>query len=331
VIDWNVALEFPGLALRAEGGVGPGEVLGIHGPSGSGKSTLLRILAGLESGARGEIRAHGEPWMSEGQRPMAPYLRRCALVAQRPIFFDHLDVRRNLEFGRHRRRLADDPGLFELLLDVLHLNELLATDVTRLSGGEMQRLAIARALYSAPDVLLLDEPLTGLDDVRKQRIVDCLLRLRGELQTPTLFVSHHVQEHAWISDRMVFVDQGRYSEAIGVGAALRERGLNVLDGVMEAGGTVRLDAGGLRVRVREQPTDLEPEARVRILLPAEQILLADTTATDLADHALALTTPPGPCAGYLEAKADELPLVFPAGSSGRIAHFNLHAHNLRRL
>nr|WP_277347486.1 ATP-binding cassette domain-containing protein [Wenzhouxiangella sp. XN79A] len=317
--------------MRAEGIVGAGEVLGIHGPSGSGKSTLLRILAGLEPGARGEIRVHGTPWMGRDGQTVPAYRRRCALVAQRPIFFDHLDVRDNLAFGRRRRGLPDDARLFDLLLDVLHLDDLLRTDVTRLSGGEMQRLAIARALYSAPDILLLDEPLTGLDDDRKQRIVDCLLRLRGELRTPTLFVSHHVQEHAWMSDRMVFVDRGRFSESFDVGAALRERGLNVLDGLLVDDDSVRLDVDERILRVRERPPGLVPGDRVRILLPAEQILLADHSVTGLADQALELTSSPTRLGDHLEASVGRLTLVLPAGSRGRTAHFNLHPHNLRRL
>jgi len=329
MIDWTVEVDFPGLALRARGNVDAGEVLGIHGPSGSGKSTLLRVLAGLEPGARGEIRVHGDAWMGRGVQPVPAWRRRCALVAQRPIFFDHLDVRQNLAFGRRRRGLSDDASLFDLLLDVLHLDDLLATDVTRLSGGEMQRLAIARALYSAPDVLLLDEPLTGLDDDRKQRIVDCLLRLRGELRTPTLFVSHHVQEHAWMSDRMVFVDRGCFSESFDVGAALRDRGLNVLDGVLVDERSVRLDVDERLLRVRERPHGLEPGDRVRILLPAEQILLADRTAAGLADQALDLTTSPRRLGDNFEAEVGALKLVLPAGSRGTTAHFNLHPHNLR--
>ena len=331
MIDWTVEVDFPGLALRAEGNVDAGEVLGIHGPSGSGKSTLLRILAGLEAGARGEIRVHGTHWMGRDVQTVPAYRRRCALVAQRPIFFDHLDVRDNLAFGRRRRGLPDDARLFDLLLDVLHLDDLLKTDVTRLSGGEMQRLAIARALYSAPDVLLLDEPLTGLDDDRKQRIVDCLLRLRGELRTPTLFVSHHVQEHAWMSDRMVSVDQGRYSEPVDIGAALRERGLNVLDGQLVDEDSVRLDIDDRLMRVRERPKGLGNGDRVRILLPAEQMLLADPSAVGLADQAIELTSPPIRRGEYLEGAAGRLLLALPQGSRGRTVHFNLYPHNLRRL
>ena len=193
----DVDLQLPGQGISA-----------IFGRSGSGKTTLLRCIAGLESAARGSLRLAGRDYHSD--RLFVPAHRRhFGYVFQEPSLFAHLDVRANLDFGQ-RRRSTTQPALdFNTVVEMMQLGELLTRHPQTLSGGQQQRVAIGRALLSQPDLLLLDEPLSGLDLESRDEILPFLERLHAQLSMPVLYVSHTPAEVQRLADHLVILDHGK--------------------------------------------------------------------------------------------------------------------------
>lgn len=180
--------------------VATGEVVALLGPSGSGKSTLLRVIAGLLVPESGSITLDGEDL---GTTPT--HRRGIGMVFQDEQLFPHRDVARNIAFGlemtrvdrtQRQRRVAE-------MLDLVGLPDFGHRSVADLSGGEAKRVAVARALAPAPRVLLLDEPLTGLDRELHDRLaveVAAILRRAG---TTAIWVTHDLQEASVVADRII--------------------------------------------------------------------------------------------------------------------------------
>ena len=185
-------------------------ITGIFGESGSGKTTLLRCLAGLEQPSTGQLAISGDVWQDTTKKlSRAIHERQIGYVFQEPRLFGHLNVRKNLEYGRRRRRSSEDAVGFEQIVDLLGLEQLLDRAPSELSGGESQRVAIARALLRAPRLVLMDEPLAALDRARKDEILPFLDRLHAELSLPILYVSHNIDEVCRLCDHLVVIDRGR--------------------------------------------------------------------------------------------------------------------------
>ena len=168
----------------------------IFGPSGAGKTTLLECIAGLRQPERGGIELHGRTIDA-----LKPRERRIGYVPQDDALFPHLSVRQNVFYGA-REENGD-------VLDVLELAPLLDRSVKRLSGGERKRVALARALLTKPDLLLLDEPLAGVDLALRDRVLEYLGRVRDALSVPTLYVTHHLDEAEALCEELVALDRGR--------------------------------------------------------------------------------------------------------------------------
>ena len=181
-----------------------GEVVALLGPSGSGKSTLLRVIAGLVAPQRGTVRIGG------GDVTDIPTHRRgVGMVFQDEQLFEHLDVAGNVAFGL---RMRGDPAANRQqrsseLLALVGLAGFEHRNVRQLSGGEAKRVALARSLAPSPNVLLLDEPLTGLDRELHDRLADDLAAILRAEQTTSLIVTHDHDEAAAIADRVVTVDE----------------------------------------------------------------------------------------------------------------------------
>jgi molybdate transport system ATP-binding protein len=174
------------------------EVLGVLGPSGSGKTSLLESIAGIRTPDEGEIRIGDRVlFSSAGNIDLPARDRRIGYVPQDALLFPNMNVRANINFGRHVE------GDFESLVKILDLQDLLARRVTNLSGGEKQRVAIARALMTRPSILLLDEPLAGVDRERRDVILPYILRIRKELHVPLIYVTHDEAELRSIADRVL--------------------------------------------------------------------------------------------------------------------------------
>jgi molybdate transport system ATP-binding protein len=184
-------------------------ITALFGPSGAGKTTILDAIAGLRRPSRGTI-AIGDRVLfqsTEGSRhvDLPPHQRHVGYVPQDVALFPHMNVRRNVLFGRREgQRLA-----LETVVTMLEIGELLDRRVPDLSGGERQRVALARALMSAPELLLLDEPLAAVDVERRRRILPYVLRVRDELRIPVIYVSHDRDEIDRIADRVLVVENGR--------------------------------------------------------------------------------------------------------------------------
>ena len=181
-------------------------ITGLFGASGSGKSTLLRILAGLETRARGRIAFNGTVWL-DGRRTVPAHRRHVAMAFQDARLFSHLDVLGNLAYGRKRAREARFG--FDQVIGALDLAPLLARRVDALSGGERQRVAIGRALLASPRLLLLDEPMSALDEGRKGEILPYIERLRDEFALPMILVSHSAAEMARLAGAVIVLADGR--------------------------------------------------------------------------------------------------------------------------
>ena len=185
-------------------------VVALFGPSGAGKTSTLESIAGLRTPQRGVIRIGSTTLFdSEAAVDVPPHDRQVGYVPQDLALFPHMNVRRNLLYGA---KSGGGDGV-EQVLGLLELGPMLDRDVTSLSGGERQRVALARALMVSPALLLLDEPLAALDTGLRARILPYLERIRDELATPMLYVSHDEAEVRTIADRVVVLDAGRVSGA----------------------------------------------------------------------------------------------------------------------
>lgn len=179
-------------------------VTALFGPSGAGKTTTLDAVAGLLKPERGRIVAAGTVLFdSAGKIDLPPERRACGYVLQDLRLFPHLTVRDNLTYGW---RLAPEERCWMDLDEAcrfLDIGALLGRMPRTLSGGEAQRVAIGRALLSAPRVLLMDEPLTSLDSLRREEVVRVIERIRDDLKLPILLVSHDRVDVERLADQVV--------------------------------------------------------------------------------------------------------------------------------
>jgi polar amino acid transport system ATP-binding protein len=194
--------------------VARGEVIVIIGPSGSGKSTLIRCLNGLEHADAGEIRIDGQPVKAHSSRMWREVRQRIGMVFQDYTLFPHMTVLRNIMFapvrsGRRTSDAARDDAL--RLLARVGLAEKADAFPAHLSGGQLQRVAIVRALAMAPDAILFDEPTSALDPEMIREVLDVIRDLSQQGMTMVV-VSHEMGFAREAADRVIFMDAGRVVE-----------------------------------------------------------------------------------------------------------------------
>ena len=259
----------------------------LFGRSGSGKTTVANAVAGLIRPSAGRIEAQGRVLMdSEAGIWLPPHRRRIGYVFQEGRLFPHLSVRGNLAYGRWFAPGSRRPSAAEVarVVEMLGIGPLLDRRPGALSGGEKQRVAIGRALLSAPSMLIADEPLAALDEPRKAEILPYFERLRDELAIPILYVSHAPTEVARLATTVVALEGGRVLRAGPAAQVLADPAANPM-GVRGAGamleatvrahhpdGLTELDAGGERLFLPRTPH--APGARLRVRLPAQDVILS---------------------------------------------------------
>lgn len=217
----RLEVHFPGYTLNVDQSLPEKGITGIFGVSGSGKSTFLRAIAGLERPVNSRIAIGSEIWHDDAKGIfIPPYKRPLGFVFQDAALFPHLNVRQNLEYGMKRvpenaRRISLD-----YVVDLLGLNPLMERNPQTLSGGEKQRVGIARALATSPRILMMDEPLASLDQPRKTEIIPYLNRLNTELSLPILYVSHDLDEIISLADHLILLEAGKISASDEIGQIL---------------------------------------------------------------------------------------------------------------
>ncbi|MGE1068376.1 molybdenum ABC transporter ATP-binding protein ModC [Pantoea agglomerans] len=181
-------------------------ITAIFGVSGAGKTSLINAISGLTHPQRGRIQLHDRLLFDAEQKiALPPEKRRIGYVFQDARLFPHYRVRGNLQYGMAPKMKAQ----FDSLVSLLGLEALLPRFPLSLSGGEKQRVAIGRALLTAPDMLLLDEPLASLDLPRKRELMPYLQKLAKQVEIPMLYVSHSLEEILQLADNVLVLDAGK--------------------------------------------------------------------------------------------------------------------------
>jgi molybdate transport system ATP-binding protein len=266
-------------AFRAGGGV-----TALFGPSGSGKTSLVQMIAGLTRPEDAVISFDGTVWNDTSRRIFVPpHRRRIGYVFQEGRLFPHMTARQNLLYGRFFSPEADRHISEQEVVDLLGIDRLLGQRPATLSGGEKQRVAIGRALLSAPRLMLMDEPLSALDRARRQEILPYIERIRDVVKIPVIYVSHALDEVARLANRVVLLDEGRVraegapaeifpdapmSETLSPQSILEGR----MAGHEEYYGLSMAEIGGSIVTL--QPVDLPEGTPVRVRVAATDIMLA---------------------------------------------------------
>ena len=183
----------------------------LWGASGSGKTTLLQCLAGLLRPDAGRIACREAVWFdAERGVCLAPERRRLGYVFQDVRLFPHLSVRSTMLFGR---RFRGPSGVsFEDVVGLLGLGRLLHRTPSDLSGGEKQRVAVGRALLACPELLLMDEPLTGLDRGKREEIMAYVRAIPERFGVPILYVTHSDAERRFLADRVLNIEDGKLTD-----------------------------------------------------------------------------------------------------------------------
>jgi molybdate transport system ATP-binding protein len=282
----DVTVERGAFRLRAAASAPVPGVVAAFGRSGAGKSTLVDAIAGLAP-ATGTVRLGDTTWLDTAAGVDVPVeQRRIGYVFQDARLFPHLDVRRNLDYGRRRVRGLARYVAFDEVVALLGLEPLLDRRTHALSGGERQRVALGRALLSQPRLLLLDEPLSSLDAARREEVLPYLERLRDRWAIPMVYVSHRYDEvlrlatHVWLLEAGSVVASGTPADTSldpGLGAALGPelRG-TVLETVVEQvdpiTGLATLALGDARLRLALPGATRG--GRVRLHVPARDVVIA---------------------------------------------------------
>ena len=284
-LEVSLTHRFEAFSLQVEVTAAAG-ITAIFGRSGAGKTTLANAVAGLVSPVAGRISLAGVVLFdSRLGINVPPQERRIGYVFQDGRLFPHLSVLGNLKFGA---RFAGEPVTVaqeKRIIDMLGLGPLLSRRPATLSGGEQQRVAIGRALLSAPQLLIMDEPLAALDGLRKAEILPYLERLRDEAGLPMLYVSHAIDEIARLADTLVVLQDGLVMRA---GPALelfcdpdavpligvRDAGAVLVATIMayDSDGLCALSVSGGTVHLPGVTGEIGRQLRLRVL--AQDIILA---------------------------------------------------------
>ena len=207
MISFDIVIERGTFVVKAQGTLQEG-ITTLMGPSGSGKSTFLKALCGLLTPKEGRITANDEVWFEKG-RGVPTQDRHIGYMPQGNIVFPHMTVEENIRYSKQ-----GSPELFDHIVERLRLTPHLKKKAKGLSGGEQQRVALGRALYSKPVLLILDEPLTALDVNLRAQLQQDLVAIISEWAIPCLWVTHSEEEAAAVGNHRLLCRDGVIAEEV---------------------------------------------------------------------------------------------------------------------
>lgn len=205
MISFDIVIERGTFVVKAQGTLQEG-ITTLMGPSGSGKSTFLKALCGLLVPKEGKIIANDVIWFEKG-RGVPTQERHIGYMPQGNIVFPHMTVEENIRYSKQ-----GSPELFDHIVERLRLTPHLKKKAKGLSGGEQQRVALGRALYSKPVLLILDEPLTALDVNLRAQLQQDLVAIISEWAIPCLWVTHSEEEAAAVGNHRLLCRDGMIAE-----------------------------------------------------------------------------------------------------------------------
>ncbi len=282
-LDIDVRLARTNFTLEVKQSIPGTGLTALYGPSGSGKTTLLRCIAGLEKGLKNDrirVDFNQISWQAENHFVPA-HQRGIGYVFQDAKLIPQLNVMGNLDYAVKRKRSNNGQSLADII-DWLSLQPLLKKPVQQLSGGERQRVAIGRVLATGPRLILMDEPLSSLDQPARAKILPFLNRLHAELAIPIVYVTHSLEEITFLADRMMLIESGQiiasgtvfdmtsrvdldisHEESAGSLLMCRVNRHDEQFGLSE----LVFDGGRLFVARREE----QPDTRIRVRIPARDV------------------------------------------------------------
>ena len=268
-------------------------VTGLFGPSGSGKTSCLRIVAGLEDRSRGRVRFRDQAWQDTDRTVwVPPWQRAVGFVFQDARLFAHLDVAGNLDFADRRSQGSRKTYDVGDVVQALDIGDLLHRSPRSLSGGEGQRVAIARSLLARPDLLLLDEPMSGLDAKRRAGILPVLETLFRQFDLPAIFVSHSAEDMARLADHVLVMNAGQIVErgpvadvvqrAHQFGGGPSSEPLTVIDVTvledLEALCLTSVEIDGMKMTVPELSGAIAGDRRRLVIRPSDVVIATERPA-----------------------------------------------------
>ena len=301
-----VDVELKGLIREFDDGsrIGPidlhvkdGELLTLLGPSGSGKTTTLRMVAGFIENVGGSLLFDGRDMVDVESRD-----RKIGMVFQSVALFPNMTVFENISFGPdmagwEREKTIDR---VEELADLLDIRHLLLRKISEVSGGEAQRIALARALATNPKLLLLDEPLSALDLQLRERLQTEIRRIQRKLKITTIYVTHSQDEAFAISDRIAILDDGLVVQ-IGIPEDLYDSPENEFvasflgSGNVFTGTVTEVSRSSLIVSIKDSlfeiPGEAEVNSQVKFSVKPEDVMISDTPSQEWVQADLVSITP----------------------------------------
>ena len=198
------------MTLKVESRINQGDLVVIYGVSGAGKTSILRMLAGLLRPESGKIEVNNVCWFdSQKNIHIKPQQRKVGFVGQDYALFPNMTVKQNLQYALPK---SQPDQILTDLIDIIELNQLQDRMPQSLSGGQQQRVALARALVQGPEVLLLDEPLSALDEGMRVKMQDFLLKVHHQYNLTTILVTHDMAEIFKLAKKIFLLDKGKIIE-----------------------------------------------------------------------------------------------------------------------
>lgn len=307
----ELALSRPtGFSLQATFSLKKKGVTVLFGPSGCGKTSILRAVAGLEK-ACGRVVVGGNVWQDDESGVFVPtHKRSLGYIFQEPSLFSHLSVEENLKFGFKRKSIKTSIKRMNEAVELLGIGSFLDRRESELSGGEKQRVAIARSIAMNPEILLMDEPLSALDWKRKREILPWLEKLKDELNIPILYVTHSFSEMSRLADEIILMDSGRvkfsgpFDEALSSleqPFKIGDETCSIMMGrVVEKNtywSSMVVEADGIRFELPDSGEDCGSSVRIKIRARDVSLSIDEPSRTSIRNHFKAVVLDISPSEG----------------------------------